>query len=55
MDLIPFKIIFEHYIGKWSEVEDFRYFRSLFGIHPEVACVIMKRYGSEYLNRYLIY
>jgi len=55
MDLIPFKIIFEHYIGKWSEVEDFRYFRSFFGIHPEVACVIMKRYGSEYLNRYLIY
>jgi len=52
MDLIPFKIIFEHYIGKWSEVEDFRYFRSFFGIHPEVACVIMKRYGSEYLNRF---
>lgn len=52
MDLTPFKIIFENHIGKWSESEDCRHFRSFFGIHPEVAEVIIRRYGSEYLNRF---
>lgn len=55
VDISNWKKLYTTYIGRWSTSENYRQFRSFFGVHPEVAEVIFRRYGNEFLDRFQIF